>query len=41
MTDPEMADVTYVEPLTPLFAEQIIAVNVQMPSWRPSVDKLR
>ncbi len=25
MTDPDMADVTYVEPLTPLFAEQVIA----------------
>jgi carbamoyl-phosphate synthase large subunit len=36
MTDPELADATYVEPLTPEFLEKIVEKRSRTPSSRPS-----
>ncbi len=41
MTDPEFADATYVEPITPEMIEKIIALNNQMPYCRRSAAKPR
>ena len=41
MTDPEFADATYVEPITPEFVEQIIERSAPTPSCRPSAGRPR
>ncbi len=40
MTDPDIADATYIEPLTPEAFEAIIAQENRMPCFRPWVGKL-
>ena len=39
MTDPEFADATYIEPITPEVVEEIIAREGPTPSFRPSADR--
>ena len=39
MTDPEMADITYIEPLTVAFAEKIIRKEKPCAFYQQSVDK--
>jgi len=41
MTDPETADVTYIEPITWQVVERIIAKESLMPSCRPWADRPR
>ena len=47
MTDPEFADATYIEPITPAFVEQVIADQAggratrSTPCWPPSAARPR
>lgn len=41
MTDPEIADATYIEPITPEFVEKIIARSAPTPCCRPSAARPR
>ena len=41
MTDPEFADATYVEPLTPEFVEKVIAASARTRCCRPSAGRPR
>ena len=42
MTDPEFADATYIEPITPEFVEQVIAAGAaRTRSWPPSAGRPR
>ncbi len=41
MTDPEMADRTYIEPITPEIVEKIIVKSGRMPCFPPSAARRR